>query len=95
MKPQLRKPQSVPQSGQAAVDVEALINRGGSAPQPTAGPIATAEPEEPERRPIMVHIPTGVLSDIERLRKTRRIKTSRTAWIMEAIVEKLDREVSA
>jgi hypothetical protein len=89
MKPQLRKPQSVPQSGQAAVDVEALINRGGSAPQPTA------EPEEPERKPIMVHIPTGVLSDIERLRKTRRIKTSRTAWIMEAIVEKLDREVSA
>lgn len=92
MKPQLRKPQSVPQSGQAAVDVEALINRGGSAPQPTAEP---EEPEEPERRPIMVHIPTGVLSDIERLRKTRRIKTSRTAWIMEAIVEKLDREVSA
>lgn len=87
MKPQLRKP--LPTGKGSAVDVEAIINRGGSAP---ARETTLTEAPEPGRKPVMVHIATDVLSEIEHVRKARRVKTSRTAWIMEAIVEKLDRE---
>jgi hypothetical protein len=89
MKPQLRKPQPVPEA--SPVDearIREVINRGLSKPED----VKAQEPQEPERKPIMVHVPTDVLAEIERVRKVRRVKTSRTAWIMEAILEKLDRE---
>lgn len=65
-------------------EVEAFIRRGGS----------TAGEAHPEAKPksVLLNVPQDVLADIDRLRAERRLKTPRHTWIMEAIVEKLDRE---
>ena len=77
-----RKPQAKPTP---AVDVDALINRGGS---PT--------PQEPEDdkapTPILIRIPAGMLAQLDAALKARPVKLPRHTWILEAIHEKLSRD---
>jgi hypothetical protein len=69
-----------------AVDVDALINRGGS---PTGGTV-----EDPKEAvvPIVLRLPHPMLDQIEAAIKRRPFKTPRHTWILEAIHEKLSRE---
>lgn len=88
MKPQLqlRKPKPAAASANV-VDVEAIINRGGTAPatQPTQ------ESPKGVRKSVIVYFEPEMLRQVDEAAKTQVIKTSRQRWIMEAIVEKLQR----
>jgi hypothetical protein len=64
--------------------IEAFIRRGGS----TAADAAHAA----KTKSVLLNVPQDVLADIDQLRGDRRVKTPRHTWIMEAIIEKLDRE---
>jgi hypothetical protein len=85
----VRKPKISPErKPEGAVDINALIHKGGSAAR-----AKTAQEEKPT--PLLVRIPQDMLSRIDRSVKGRRIKTPRHTWILEAIVEKLEREADA
>lgn len=69
------------------VDVDALINKGGS--------IAAKEPETPatdSKIQMQLRLPTDAVARIEAVRKKRSVKPPRHTWILEAIYEKLERE---
>jgi hypothetical protein len=79
-----RKPSRSPAP---AVDVEALINRGGS---PTGAP----PPEAPSKTtPILLRIPADIMDRLDTALKSRPVKLPRHTWILEAIHEKLTREL--
>ncbi len=71
-----------------AARTEAFINRGLQ---------VSSEPETPvdrEFKPknVLLTLPGGSNTRIEKLLKARRVRIPRHTWILEAIVEKLDRE---
>jgi len=77
-----RKPSRKAASG---VDVEALINRGGSSggPQGREGARIT---------PILLRLPPDMRERLDAALKSRPVKLPRHTWILEAIHEKLTRE---
>ena len=78
-----RKPKS--SASTAQVDVDELINRGGSpGGQITETAGATT--------PVVLRIPTAMLEQIDTAVKARPIKTPRHRWILEALYEKLSRD---
>jgi len=69
----------------SAVNVEALINRGGSpGPRARKGPAGNT--------PILLRLPPGMLERLEAALKDRPVRIPRHTWILEAIHEKLTRE---
>lgn len=81
-----RKPK---QSATAAptVDVDALINKGGS----VAGKNGSQENER-SPVPVILRVPEDILQKVDASVQARRIKTPRHTWLLEAILEKLERE---
>jgi len=79
-----RKPKAADTT--ASVNVDELINRGGS----PSGKAETAD----VATPVVLRIPTAMLSQIDALVKAQPIKTPRHRWILEAIHEKLSRQMS-
>ena len=68
------------------VDVEDLINRGGSTP-------ARTEPTESDQvAPVILRLPASMLKSIDRLVKSRPVRIPRHTWLLEAVHEKLSRE---
>ena len=89
--PITRKPSSIDDKTAHPVDVEALINRGGSvATAPTVPDPAAVSLNEVTT--FSVRIPKEMVSKIDRLRGARAVKIPRHTWLLEAIVEKLKRE---
>ncbi len=82
-----RKPRGL--AAHADVDVDALINRGGS---PTGS--AAHDPKAPVV-PIVLRLPHAMVDQIETILKRRPFKTPRHTWILEAIHEKLSRELES
>ncbi len=80
-----RKPAKKPTP--QAVDVEALILKGGS----VAGE-AEAAGQTGKAASVVLRIPADVMERVDQAVQSRRIKTPRHTWLLEAIVEKLDRE---
>jgi hypothetical protein len=75
-----------PKSGVGeAVDIDALINKGGSAPQQEGG-------DKDEVVALVLRLPADVLKEVDRAVKARRIRTPRHTWLLEAVHEKLGRE---
>lgn len=83
-----RKPQKTtedkPAKAKKAVDVAALINKGGSAVQGSAG--------KNEEKPVIQRIPEDILKRVDEAVAARRVKTSRNTWINEAILDLLEKE---
>lgn len=84
-----RKPQkleAVPNN----VDVEALINRGGSTATPTTEP-------KPKRRAsyVQLRLLPEMLQRIDTSIAGRAVPVPRHTWLLEAIAEKLEREWTA
>jgi len=81
-----------PKQAASGVDIEALIGRGGS--------IAVAEPVETQSslaRPIAtvnLRIPAPIIERLDRVLETLPLKKPRHAWLLEAVLEKLEREDS-
>lgn len=66
------------------IDVEALINKGGSPPRQDEvkdGAVA-----------VVLRLPAEILSRVDAAVKARPIRTPRHTWLLEAIHEKLQRE---
>jgi hypothetical protein len=70
-------------NGKKDVDVDALIRKGGSAPE---------SDESGGVQPVNLKIPRKVLKKIDELVSQREIEIPRTLWLMEAIHEKIKRE---
>lgn len=83
-----RKPRKAPDG----VDVEALISRGGTASERTAPARAKAAPSDAGTVQVILRLPKSVLDDVNRAVQARRVRTPRHTWLVEAVVEKLDRE---
>jgi len=82
-----RKPTKKPQP--QALDVEALIRKGGS----VAGEAGTGNPGRAgQTASVILRIPAEVMGRVDRAVQARRVKTPRHTWLLEAIMEKLDRE---
>ena len=69
----------------ASVDVDDLINRGGSSPAPT-------ETFEDRVVPVILRLPTSMLRSIDTAVKSRPVRIPRHTWLLEAIHEKLTRD---
>lgn len=65
-------------------DISALINKGGSTAE--NGKKATGD------KPILIRIPSDALQKIDEIVTSKRIKTPRHTWLLEAVFEKLERE---
>jgi len=78
-----RKPRVVPESA-----IEALIAKGGSvaAPEPPSAPPA------PGVKMVPVRIDTTLLTRIDRAVQAQPIKIPRNTWVLQAILEKLERD---
>ena len=79
-----RKPQR-PSSTATAIDVAALISRGGS-------PSGTTTDALGKSTPILLRIPADIMDRLDAALKARPVKLPRHTWILEAIHEKLTRE---
>jgi hypothetical protein len=70
------------------VDVEALIRKGGS----VAGDTSLEQADKPTS--VILRIPADVIAQIEKAVLARRLKIPRHTWLLEAVMEKLDREIN-
>jgi len=75
-----------------AVDVDALINKGGSVARSVADP---APPAISKPAPVVLRLPPDVLTRIDQAVEARLVKVPRHTWLMEAVIEKLEREAKA
>jgi hypothetical protein len=73
-----------------AVDVEALIRKGGSVAG--EGESAAADPAAGKAASVILRLPPDVIARVDRAVQSRRVKIPRHTWLLEAVVEKLDRE---
>ena len=76
-----------PKATAPAVDVEALIRKGGSIAA-GSGPKASG----PKAAGIVLRLPADVAQRIDQAVQTRKIKIPRHTWLVEAVMEKLERE---
>jgi hypothetical protein len=84
-----RKPTRTASSG-GSIDVEALINKGGSAP---SREIERADaPSSGGTASIILRLPTALLSKVDAIIKARPVRIPRHTWLVEAVYEKIQRE---
>jgi hypothetical protein len=84
-----RKP-ARPMHVAGTVDVDALINKGGTAPARDAD---HSEVAGATVAPIVLRLPTSLLAQVDALIKARPVKIPRHTWLVEAVYEKIQREV--
>ena len=79
-----RKPKATNKE-EKAVDINALISKGGSP--------ATNNQKKVEEKPILLRVPSDVLERIDEIVSSKQIKTPRHTWLLEAVFEKLEKEI--
>lgn len=79
-----RKPKQSSSTAKS-VDVNALINKGGSVGGKNGG-------QERDAVPVILRVPEDILEKVDASVQARRIKTPRHTWLLEAVLEKLERE---
>jgi hypothetical protein len=79
-----RKPQeeSTPHVSDKAL--EEYLRKGGSTAKAPSGPMKDVR--------FSLTIPAAICEELDGLRACRRLKTSRHKWVLEAIIEKIERE---
>ena len=77
-----RKPKAQPSP---QVDVDSLINKGGSVTR-----LAASDAKQ-KRVYVQLRLPQGIIDQIDQALSTRPIKVPRHTWFLEAIHEKLER----
>ena len=73
---------------ETTVDVEALIRKGGT------GTESPGEEEKKATTPVLIRVPTHLLERVDQALSARSVKVPRHTWILEAVVEKLDRDAA-
>jgi ribosomal protein S25 len=82
-----RKPKQSSGAASKRVDVDALISKGGSVGSKNGG-----QGKEKDAVPVILRVPEDILERVDSSVQARRIKTPRHTWLLEAILEKLERE---
>ena len=80
-----RKPAGNNQPAENDQALQTYIRGGGSTAKD--GPVLASQEIRQS-----VSIPAGICKDLDTLRSNRLIKTSRSRWILEAVVEKIERD---
>ncbi len=80
-----RKPRRSSGASAKPVDVDALISKGGSVAGKNGGQWKDAVP-------VILRLPEDILQKVDASVQARRIKTPRHTWLLEAVLEKLERE---
>jgi len=80
-----RKPKRTGSDATKRVDVDALIRKGGSVAGKNGG-------QERDAVPVILRVPEDILEKVDASVQARRIKTPRHTWLLEAVLEKLERE---
>ncbi len=80
-----RKPAGDTNGSEKNEALQAYIQGGGSTPKVERAP-ASQEIRQ------SVSIPVRICDELDTLRSSRLIKTSRSRWILEAVVEKIERD---
>jgi hypothetical protein len=70
-----------------AIDVDQLINRGGSSPAREESASLSDQVV-----PVILRLPSSMLKSIDQSVKNRPVRIPRHTWLLEAIHEKLSRE---
>jgi hypothetical protein len=83
----IRRPKPALVATASPVDVDALISKGGSVARAGTEPAAPAK-----TAPVVLRLPPDVLARVDRAVESRRVKVPRHTWLMEAVIEKLERE---
>ncbi|GAC1414618.1 MAG: hypothetical protein NVSMB66_7720 [Candidatus Doudnabacteria bacterium] len=73
-------------------DVNTFIEQGGSVPQTGETESEANGQSEIKEKGVKLRIPPDLLNEVDAAVKRRRPSPSRHQWILEAIVEKLERE---
>jgi hypothetical protein len=82
-----RKPKQSSGTPEKHVDVEALINKGGSVARSNG-----VQEKENNTVPVILRMPEDILQKVDASVQARPIKTPRHTWLLEAVLEKLERE---
>lgn len=88
--PITRKPKPIKAAEPNAVDVDALIAKGGSVAQAPA-----AEAASKDMISFTLRVPKHILDTLDDRLKKQPYKVPRQQWILEAIVQRLEREILA
>ncbi len=80
-----------------SVDVEALINKGGSVAAPLASnenAVADSAPQsdESETKAVLLRIPADILQTVDAQIKDKRPRVPRHTWILEAMLQRIERD---
>ena len=81
------KPQNY-SAGQEQVDIETLINKGGS----VGGENRSKDSERTRTATINLRIPVVLVERIDQILEERPLRTPRHTWLLEAVLEKLERD---
>jgi hypothetical protein len=82
-----RKPQPAPsEERQREAAIEAVINKGLTRPDDHQ------QETQDKARQVVLFLPERLLSEVDALVKQVRPRTSRRAWLLEAIREKVERD---
>jgi hypothetical protein len=79
-----RKPKEEPIPPVSDKALEEYLHRGGSTAKTRTAPVKDVR--------FSLTIPAAICEELDALRNSRRLKTSRHKWVLEAIVEKIERE---
>lgn len=82
-----RKPQKM---DSREVEVEALIQKGGSIAGDVAMDVVTGKATS-----VILRLSPDIIHLIDQSVRSRRIKIPRHTWLLEAVIEKLDREMES
>jgi hypothetical protein len=75
------------------IDVDALINKGGSIARPESSLPKDKPAGEPEKTAVVnLRMPATMLAEIDEILSTKKVRSSRHVWLLEAIWEKVERE---
>ena len=86
--PITRKPKA-PVSPSSSIDIDALINRGGSIANPTLEKEAGTQKQNAD---VNLRIPHLLLERIDQTIESQTLKIPRHTWILQALLEKLERD---
>lgn len=75
-----------------AVDVDALIMKGGSVAGESGSGGASPAADKPTS--VILRLPPDIISRVDEAVQARRVKIPRHTWLLEAVLEKLDKESS-
>jgi hypothetical protein len=74
------------------VDIDALINKGGSVGAGQTPPTLETASRAAETATVNLRMPVALVEQIDDALKSHPIRKPRHTWLLEAVVEKLNRE---